>query len=76
MTVQEQAVRQELLGLLEELGRHRPEWRLGQLLANLAMVAGRLDRDGVWELEDGDALSAARSLLERAEVPAGSAEIS
>jgi hypothetical protein len=55
--------REELLVALADLGRARPEWRLGQTLANLAMTAGRLDPGGVWELEDEEALAAARTLL-------------
>ena len=59
---QEQS-RLEVLSALEELGRLRPEWRLGQMLANLAMTAGRLDAGGVWDLEDEEALAATRELL-------------
>ena len=55
--------RSELLGALAELGRAHPDWRLGQTLANLAMAAGRLDAGGVWDLEDDEALAAARLLL-------------
>ncbi|MEK6260713.1 MAG: hypothetical protein AABP62_19100 [Planctomycetota bacterium] len=55
--------REELLQALAELGRTRPEWRLGQTLANLAMTAGRLEAGGVWDLEDEEALVAARTLL-------------
>src|SRR5262245_25995890 len=56
--------RRELLAALSELSRLRPEWRLGQTLANMAMTAGRLDAGGVWDLEDDEALSAARTLIE------------
>lgn len=55
--------RHELLASLSELSRIRPEWRLGQTMANLAMTAGRLDAGGVWELEDDEALAAARTLI-------------
>ena len=55
--------RRELLDALADLSRVRPQWRLGQTLANLAMTAGRLDAGGVWDLEDGEALAAARVLL-------------
>ena len=55
--------RTELLNVLTELSRVRPEWRLGQTLANIAMSAGRLDAGGVWDLEDDEALAAARLLL-------------
>jgi hypothetical protein len=57
--------RLELLAALAELSRIRPEWRLGQLIANLAMTAGRLDSGGVWNLEDVEALAAAATLIEQ-----------
>jgi hypothetical protein len=62
MTTEE--TRTELLDALAELGRAHPTWRLGQTLSNLAMAAGRLDAGGVWDLEDDEALTAARRLLE------------
>ncbi len=55
--------RVELLTALAELGRAHPNWRLGQTLSNLAMAAGRLDAGGVWDLEDEEALAAARQFL-------------
>ena len=58
-------IRPELLAALSQLGRLRPEWRLGQTLANLAMTAGRMGPGGVWDLEDEEALAAARSLIEQ-----------
>ena len=57
--------RTELLSALAELGRAHPEWRLGQTMANLAMAAGRLDAGAVSDLEDDEALAAARRLLDR-----------
>ena len=64
MTSTEQT-RLELLTALSLLSRIRPEWRLGQTVANLAMTAGRLDAGGVWDLEDEEALSAAKTLIEQ-----------
>ena len=65
-------IRMELLNALIELGHEHPNWRLGQMMSNLAMAAGRLDAGGVWDLEDDEALAAAHLLLKRrAEVPAG-----
>ncbi len=58
-------VRDELLNALAELGRLFPDWRLGQTLANLAMAAGHPESGAVWELEDSEALTAARRLIER-----------
>jgi hypothetical protein len=60
---QKEPTRAELLAALAELSRVRPEWRLGQTLANVAMTAGRLDAGAVWELEDEEALSSVRVLL-------------
>jgi hypothetical protein len=57
--------RLDLLAALAQLSRMRPEWRLGQTMANLAMTAGRLDSGGVWDLEDEEALAAARTLIEQ-----------
>jgi hypothetical protein len=62
MRTQEQT-RMELLAALGELSRLRPEWRLGQTLANVAMTAGRLDEGAVWDLEDEEALAAIQALL-------------
>ena len=55
--------REELLDALRELGRVYPNSRLGQLLANVAMAAGRLDAGAVWDLEDEEALRAVKELL-------------
>ncbi|HEX7450267.1 MAG TPA: hypothetical protein VF306_22095 [Pirellulales bacterium] len=60
-----QATRAELLSALADVSRLRPEWRLGQLVANLATTAGRLDSGGIWELDDAEALAAAKILIEQ-----------
>jgi hypothetical protein len=52
--------RAELLKALTKLGQAHSEWRLGQMLGNLAMSAGRTEASGVWDLEDSEALAAAR----------------
>jgi hypothetical protein len=57
------AERTELLRALGELSALRPEWRLGQTIANIAMTAGRLEEGGVWDLEDAEALVALRTLI-------------
>jgi hypothetical protein len=55
--------RREVLRLLEELSETCPEYRFGQMIANLAMVA-RGDADGaIWEMEDEELLAAARKHL-------------
>jgi hypothetical protein len=62
-------VRDELLGALRELGRVYPNWRLGQMLANVAMAAGRLDAGAVWDLEDEEAFRAVQEMLRQQEHP-------
>ncbi len=64
-----QQTRLELLAALFQLSLVRPEWRLGQTLANLATTAGRLDAGGIWDLEDEEALAAAKTLLEQVAEP-------
>jgi hypothetical protein len=51
--------RTELLAALEALSRRYPDWRLGQLIAN---VAGWADKE-IWDVEDEQLLNAARSHL-------------
>lgn len=57
--------RDELLSVLAELGELHPDWRLGQMIANVAMAAGRTESGAVWDLEDAEALEAAQRLLAR-----------
>jgi hypothetical protein len=57
--------RRELLEALSELSRLLPEWRLGQIIANLAMTAGRMEAGAVWDLEDDEALAAAKTLIQQ-----------
>jgi hypothetical protein len=64
MTSTEQ-IRSELLAALSQLSQMRPQWRLGQTVANLAMTAGRLDAGAVWDLEDEEALAAAKTLIQQ-----------
>jgi hypothetical protein len=59
MTTTERA---DLLIALTELSRRYPNWRFGQLVAN---VAGWADVD-VWDVEDAQLLAAARSHLQAA----------
>jgi len=58
-------VRLDLLAALSQLSQLRPDWRLGQTIANLAMTAGRMDSGGVWDLADEEALAAARTLIQQ-----------
>ena len=54
--------REKLLVVIEELGRRYPNWRMGQLIAN---IAGWADQE-IWDIEDEQLLAAAQSHLEQA----------
>ncbi len=55
--------RRELLTLIEELSRACPEYRLGQMILNLAFLA-REDGDRLaWDVEDSELIDAARKHL-------------
>ena len=53
----------ELLMLIAELSRRYPDWRLGQLIAN---VAGWADQE-IWDIEDEQLLAAAQVHLQQLE---------
>jgi hypothetical protein len=55
----------ELIAALAELRAQFPDWRLGQLVANLVTAAGGTDAAAIWNLEDDQLLAAARRLIER-----------
>jgi hypothetical protein len=55
--------RAELLTAIAELARRYPNWRLGQLVAN---VAGWADQD-IWDVEDEQLLEAASLHLRQLE---------
>jgi hypothetical protein len=55
-------------GLTEAISELRglfPDWRMGQLVANLVLAAGGVDGSAIWDIEDDRLLSAARRLIER-----------
>lgn len=55
----------KLLAALARLRQIHPHWRLGEAMANVAIAAGRTSANGVWNLEDDEALAAARTLIEQ-----------
>jgi hypothetical protein len=55
----------ELLKAIATLQTIFPDWRLAQLVANLATAAGAGDAGAVWDIEDEQLLIAARRLIER-----------
>ena len=58
--------RDELLRVLVELSAFFPDWRFGQLVANVASATPRgTEAEAIWDSEDDELLAAARRLLER-----------
>jgi hypothetical protein len=54
----------ELLEAISELRLLFPDWRMGQLIANLVTAAGGVDASAIWDTEDDQLLAAARRLIE------------
>ena len=52
--------RQELLEVLRELSELFPDWRFGQLVANVATAARGPQVESIWDSEDEELLAAAR----------------
>ena len=55
----------ELLDAISELRALFPDWRMGQLVANLVQAAGGAEPGDIWDIEDERLLVAARRLIER-----------
>ena len=58
--------RDDLLAMVAELSQTYPDWRLGQLVAN---VAGWADKE-VWDVDDEQLLQAAQLHLQHLATPA------
>lgn len=54
-----------LLDAIHDLRARFPQWRMGQLIANLSMAAGFQNPEAIWDIEDEQLLVAARRLIER-----------
>ena len=59
------SVADELVKAMCELRELFPDWRIGQLVANLVTAAGGTDAAAIWDMEDEQLLAAARRLIER-----------
>ncbi len=59
------SVAEELIEAIIELRVLFPDWRMGQLVANLVTAAGGTDAGAIWDVEDEQLLEAARRLIER-----------
>ena len=65
--------REELLQAIAELSELFPDWRFGQLVANVATAARGPQIESIWDSEDDELLAAACRLIEhnreRASIP-------
>ena len=55
--------RSEILQALGEMSEAFPDWRLGQMIANLAVVARGATEGAIWDVEDDELLEAIRRQL-------------
>ena len=58
-------LRQQVLAALEDLSETYPDWRFGQMIANLATIARGPENESVWDMEDEELLAAIRWQLEQ-----------
>ena len=57
--------RVELFTVLEQLRDEFPEWRMGQMITNLAGLARGHQVESIWDAEDDELIEAARQMLEQ-----------
>ena len=50
-------LRQDILRALGELSEAFPDWRLGQMIANLAVTARGATTEAIWDMEDDELLA-------------------
>jgi hypothetical protein len=55
--------RQEVLKALAELAEYYPEWRFGQMIANVAVWAKGPTVQAIWDMEDDELLAAVKKHL-------------
>jgi hypothetical protein len=59
------SLRHDVLQGLGELSEEFPDWRLGQMIANLSVVARGATTGAIWDVEDEELLAAIHSQLEK-----------
>lgn len=55
----------ELFGALREMRQKYPDWRLGQMIANLATWTEGAHHDQIWDIEDSELVETARRHLQK-----------
>ncbi len=56
--------RREILAVLDDLMHEHPEWRIGQLVANMAFLA-RQTNSATWDVENVEFIQTSRQHLQR-----------
>ncbi len=56
-------IRKEILRALGEMSERYPEWRFGQLVANISYWAKEPSVEAIWDVEDEEFLEGIRSHL-------------
>ena len=59
------SVSDQLSAAIAELQSLFPDWRMGQLVANLTPAAGHDRKGAIWDVEDNELLAVARRLIDR-----------
>jgi hypothetical protein len=54
----------DLFSAMREMRQKHPNWRFGQMIANLATWARGAQKDQVWDVEDSELVEAARRHLQ------------
>jgi hypothetical protein len=57
--------RKNLLAALAEISEQYPDWRFGQLIANLAVWCRDATPGAIWDIEDEELLAAIRNHLKK-----------
>lgn len=57
-------IREKLLSSITRIGELDPDVRFGQLIANLATIAGGASDQSIWDLEDEQILDAMNELID------------
>ena len=68
-------LRPQVLTALAELSDAFPDWRFGQMIANLALVARGPDSGSIWDMEDEELLAAIHWHLKQSHSDRPSAEL-
>jgi hypothetical protein len=58
-------LREELIEVMRQVAMLHPNWRIGQIVCNLATWAGLLTPAGPWDVSDAELLQAAREHLQQ-----------